>query len=94
MPAYYAFRVDYLADDLEEAKDLAMAYAEGLAVLRPEVETRTAQVAPAADRSAEVQVFCNEPSGIPEEACTHEAGHVGDCSWESTTVPARRAPRG
>lgn len=77
----YTFHTDFLAEDDEDAHDLAMAYAEGMIAFRAEVEARTARISPAGDWTVATEIHCNAPSGIPDEVCTDRAGHQGGCSW-------------
>jgi hypothetical protein len=87
----YTAHLDFIADSAEAALDLAASYAEGLSILCPEVETRSARLSPSADWSTTMPVFCGMPSGVPDEVCTDRAGHPGGHSWGS--MPRIPGPR-
>lgn len=81
--AVYTVHVDFLADDDRQAGLLASSYVEALNTLRPEIETRSAQLSPSTNWRIAAPVFCNEPSGLPDEACTDNSDHPGRHSWRS-----------
>jgi hypothetical protein len=72
----YTVHLDFRADDPADARRLAVALAEGLGILRPEMEAYSARLS-AGDRWAEAgPVFCL--AGGPEGAfCAYPAGHPG-----------------
>ena len=76
-PLIFTVHIDFLADDEDEAMFRAMAYAEGLNALRPEVSSYGARLSGQADWSAAVPVFCNTPGPNPADCCVDRFGHEG-----------------
>jgi len=76
---HFTLHVDFTADDPRRAREVAMALAEGLGILRPEVATYSAAVSTGGTWSDAEPVFCmaDGPDGA---FCADIAGHPG---WHS-----------
>ncbi len=93
----YTLHVDFAADDPAKARELAVALATGLGVLRPDVETYSARLS-AGDRWTDAQpafcmadgpdgAFCGYPAR--HEGWHAEAGVDGLSAPPATASPAR-----
>jgi hypothetical protein len=73
---HYTLHLDFAAVDSFTARSLACDLAEGLGLLRPEVETYSARVSGTGRRSDQQPVFCLA-AGPNGEFCADLAGHPG-----------------
>ena len=72
----YTVHLDFTADDPAGARSLAVALAEGLAALRPDVEAYSARLSVGEGWAGAAAVFClaDGPYGA---FCAYPAGHAG-----------------
>jgi hypothetical protein len=75
----YTLHVDFAADDAVQARMLAMALAEGLGILRTEVQTYTAVISKDGRWAEAEPVFCTA-TGPDGAKCADVVGHPG---WHS-----------
>ncbi|MEU5941496.1 hypothetical protein ABZ807_20450 [Micromonospora sp. NPDC047548] len=75
-PRRFTAHLGFEADGPEQAHDLAVAYAEALSLLRPEVALGAAALSPADAWHRAERLFCGAP-GPDGERCADVAGHPG-----------------
>ncbi|MEU5791744.1 hypothetical protein ABZ754_28955 [Micromonospora purpureochromogenes] len=72
----FTAHLGFEADGPEQARDLAVAYAEALSLLRPELVLGAAALSPADAWHRAERLFCGVP-GPDGERCADVAGHPG-----------------
>ncbi|MEV0808618.1 hypothetical protein [Micromonospora sp. NPDC050200] len=75
-PRRFTAHLGFEADGPEQARDLAVAYAEALSLLRPELALGAAALSPADAWHRAERLFCGA-SGPDGERCADVAGHPG-----------------
>ncbi|WP_346538675.1 hypothetical protein [Micromonospora sp. DPT] len=75
-PRRFTAHLGFEADGSEQARDLAVAYAEALSLLRPELVLGAAALSPADAWHRAERLFCGAP-GPDGERCADVAGHPG-----------------
>ncbi|MER6596703.1 hypothetical protein ABT214_33605 [Micromonospora purpureochromogenes] len=75
-PRRFTAHLGFEADGPEHARDLAVAYAEALSLLRPELVLGAAALSPADAWHRAERLFCGAP-GPDGECCADVAGHPG-----------------
>ncbi|SCE96351.1 MULTISPECIES: hypothetical protein [Micromonospora] len=75
-PRRFTAHLGFEADGPEQARDLAVAYAEALSLLRPELVLGAAALSPADAWHRAERLFCGAP-GPDGERCADVAGHPG-----------------
>jgi hypothetical protein len=75
-PRRWTLHLTYLAKDVTEARDQAVLYAEGLAILRPELSPSAALLSRADAWNHIEPVFCGRV-GPDNEVCMDVTGHPG-----------------
>ncbi|WP_320066623.1 hypothetical protein [Micromonospora sp. RTGN7] len=75
-PRHFTVHLGFLADGADLARELAVAYAEGLSLLRPELALGAAALSPADAWHRAERLFCGAV-GPDGERCVDVAGHPG-----------------
>ncbi|SCG50658.1 hypothetical protein [Micromonospora coxensis] len=75
-PRHFTAHLGFEAAGPEQARELAVAYAEALSLLRPEVALAAAALSPADAWHRAERLFCNA-TGPDGERCADVAGHPG-----------------
>ncbi|MGC4808588.1 hypothetical protein [Micromonospora sp. DT233] len=75
-PRRFTVHLGFLAADADRARELAVAYAEGLSLLRPELALGAAALSPADAWQRAERLFCGAV-GPDGERCADVAGHPG-----------------
>ncbi|MEU7982355.1 hypothetical protein AB0B63_27960 [Micromonospora sp. NPDC049081] len=75
-PRHFAVHLGFVADGPEQARELAVAYAQALSLLRPELVLASAALSPAGSWRAAQRLFCHVV-GPDGERCVDVAGHPG-----------------
>lgn len=73
---FFTVHLGFEAADLSVARELAVAYAEALSLLRPELVLGAAAVSPAVAWHRAERLFCGVP-GPDGERCADVVGHPG-----------------
>ncbi|MDZ5443762.1 hypothetical protein U2F26_13600 [Micromonospora sp. 4G57] len=73
---YFTVHLGFYADDADRARELAVAYAEALSLLRPELALGAAALSPADAWQRAERLFCGAV-GPDGERCADVAGHPG-----------------
>ena len=80
-PPRYTLHLDFTADDTDHARTIACELAEGLGVLRAEVDMYSALLSTATEPEHAMPVFCRAP-GPDDAVCADVHGHPG-WHWEA-----------
>ncbi|MFF5176099.1 hypothetical protein ACFY3U_26220 [Micromonospora sp. NPDC000089] len=75
-PRRFTAHLGFEADGPDQARELAVAYAEALSLLRPELALRAAALSPADAWHRAERLFC-DALGPDGERCADVAGHPG-----------------
>ncbi|GAA2715990.1 hypothetical protein ACFY2R_23175 [Micromonospora olivasterospora] len=75
-PRHFTVHLGFAADGVDRARELAVAYAEGLSLLRPELALGAAALSPADAWHLAERLFCGA-RGPDGERCVDVAGHPG-----------------
>ncbi|WP_229402424.1 hypothetical protein [Micromonospora okii] len=75
-PRRFTVHLGFTADGTDRARELAVAYAEGLSLLRPELALASAALSPADAWHRAERLFCGA-RGPDGERCADVAGHPG-----------------
>lgn len=75
-PRHFTLHLGFVAEDADRARELAVTYAEGLSLLRPEVAVGAAALSPADAWHLAERLFCGA-LGPDGERCVDVAGHPG-----------------
>ncbi|MFJ6199695.1 hypothetical protein [Micromonospora sp. NPDC092111] len=75
-PRHFTAHLGFTADGPEQARELAVAYAEALSLLRPELALAAAALSPADAWHRAERLFC-DAVGPDGERCADVAGHPG-----------------
>jgi hypothetical protein len=75
-PRHFTVHLGFTADGADRARELAVAYAEGLSLLRPELLLGAAALSPADAWHRAERLFCGA-RGPDGERCADVAGHPG-----------------
>ncbi|MEO3780146.1 hypothetical protein ABGB16_25660 [Micromonospora sp. B11E3] len=75
-PRHFTVHLGFEADGVERARELAVAYAEGLSLLRPELALGAAAFSPADAWHLAERLFCGA-RGPDGERCADVTGHPG-----------------
>lgn len=75
-PGFFTVHLGFVAADAAVARELAVAYAEALDLLRPELALGAAALSPADAWHRAERLFCGA-AGPDDERCVDVAGHPG-----------------